>query len=282
MAGQQRAQHEPGSELAARAQVADERPRVGIGTERGDRDGAPVAGVAHHLVGPAAGEPLAVDHEVGKQRGQHAHQHVTRGHRQVGAREHRLADGADASEPGDEAIERGRRERGVGILQRDEAGLDRPGLGDRSSHRALQRHAGGDRGLQIAAARGDDIDKLGIDQQRRARQHQRCDIGMIGGQGMDDGMGRVGASRQRFGERPPHQRRRIVEQHDHGALGGGPIFLGEVGVEIGPCESPGRLGALTGRSGAHPVEELTDDHDQPRALSLRDSAPTPRVDWRSV
>jgi hypothetical protein len=185
---------------------------------------------------------------------------MTRGHRQVDAREHRLADGADASEPGDQAIERGRRERGVRILQRDEAGFDRAGLGDRGGDRALQRSARGHRSLQIAAARGDDVDELGIDQQRRARQHQGSGLGVIGSEGMDDGVRRIGAPRQRLGERPPHQRRGIVEQHDHGALGGGPVFFGEVGVEIGPRESSGRLGALTGRSGAHPVEELTDDH----------------------
>ena len=260
VAGQERAQDEPGGELAACAQVAHERPRVGIGTEGGDRDGAPVAGVPHHLVRPAAAEPFAVDHEVGEQRRQHPHQHVTRRHRQVGAREHRLADGADASKPGDEAIERGRRKRRVRIFQRDEAGFDRADLGERSHHCALQRRAGGDRGLEIAAARGDDPDELGIDQERRARQHQRGDVGMVGGERVDHGMGRIGASRQRFGKRLPHQRRGIVEQHDHGALGGGPIFLGEVGIEIGPRKSPGRLGALTGRSGAHPVEELTDDH----------------------
>ena len=58
-----------------------------------------------------------------------------------------------------------------------------------------------------------------------------------------------------------HQRRRIVEQHDHRALGGGAIVGRQIGIEIGARQRAGRFGALAGRRGAHPLQELTNDHD---------------------
>jgi hypothetical protein len=83
---------------------------------------------------------------------------------------------------------------------------------------------------------------------------------MIGRQRMNHGIGRVRAPRQRFRERLAHQRRRIVEQHDHRALGGGAVLIRQVGIEIGPRQGTGRLGTFAGGGGAHPMQELTDDH----------------------
>ena len=77
---------------------------------------------------------------------------------------------------------------------------------------------------------------------------------------LNDGVGRLRAPRQRLGERPPHQRRGVVEQHDHRALGGGAILVRQIGIEIGPRQGAGRLGALAGGGGANPMEKLTDDH----------------------
>jgi hypothetical protein len=148
----------------------------------------------------------------------------------------------------------------MGIFDGDHARLGRADFGDRGGDCALQWRAGGDRRLEIAPADRHEVDQFGVDEQRRARQHQRRDVGMIGCPRINHGIGRVRAPRQRFGERPAHQRRRVVEQHDHRALGGGAIVIRQVGVKIGPRQGTDRFGTLTGRGGARPMQELTDDH----------------------
>ncbi len=108
------------------------------------------------------------------------------------------------------------------------------------------------------------------------------DIGLVGGERLDDGGRRLRARRQCLGERLPHQRRRIVEQHDHGAFGGAAIVRAEIGKQIGARQRAGRFGPLAGRRGADPVEKLTNNHDRPTLQMLIDSrrelaAPAQRV-----
>jgi hypothetical protein len=62
-----------------------------------------------------------------------------------------------------------------------------------------------------------------------------------------------------------HQRRRIVEQHDERALGGGTVVGAEVGIKIGAGQGGGSVAALRCGSSARPLQELTNDHgSQPR------------------
>ena len=75
------------------------------------------------------------------------------------------------------------------------------------------------------------------------------------------------ASRQRVA----HQRRRIVEQHDHRAFGGGAIVGGQIGVEIGARQRAGGLGTLAGGRGTDPLQELTNDHGSTDATRTRTS-----------
>ena len=49
------------------------------------------------------------------------------------------------------------------------------------------------------------------------------DARLIGRQGVNNHPWRVFIGGERLGKRPPHQRRRIVQQHDHGAFGCGAI-----------------------------------------------------------
>ena len=70
---------------------------------------------------------------------------------------------------------------------------------------------------------------------------------------MHHGGRRLRAGPQRFGERAPHQRRGIVEQHDHRAFGGDAVVIGEVGVEVGAGERRGRFGALRGFARCAPI-----------------------------
>ena len=99
-----------------------------------------------------------------------------------------------------------------------------------------------------------------FDEQRRQRQHRRGDARLIGGQRENDRRRRVGARGQHIGERAAHQRRRIVEQHQHGALGGTEIVGRQIGIEEGARQCAGRFGPLASRSGAYPLEKMADDH----------------------
>ena len=87
-----------------------------------------------------------------------------------------------------------------------------------------------------------------------------ANVGLIVGQRVNDGGRRLLARGEHLGERLAHQRRGVVEQHDHGAFGGGPVVVREIGIEVGPRQRAGGFGAFAGRCGAQPVQELTDDH----------------------
>ena len=77
---------------------------------------------------------------------------------------------------------------------------------------------------------------------------------------MDDRRRRLLADGKHLGERRAHQRRRIVEQHDHRAFGGGAVVGREIGIEIGARQRAGGFGALAGGGRAQPMQELTNDH----------------------
>ena len=91
-------------------------------------------------------------------------------------------------------------------------------------------------------------------------EHPGGDLRLIAGEREDDGRRRVLARRQRLRERDAHQRRRIVEQHQQGAFGGGAVVGRKIGVEIGPRQRAGRIGALGRGGGTLPLQELTNDH----------------------
>ena len=160
----------------------------------------------------------------------------------------------------DQPIGRDRRNVGIAILRQQQTRFRRADFGDGGGDRTRQAGAAGDRGLHDAAAGRDRIDQIGIDEKRRQRQHRRGDLRLIGGQRQDDGRRCARACRQHIGQRPPHQRRRVVEQHQHRALGRGEIVGRQIRIEVAAGQRSGRLGALTGRRDADIVEKMADDH----------------------
>lgn len=110
------------------------------------------------------------------------------------------------------------------------------------------------------AAHGDQVDEIIFQQQRRARQYRDCDLRLVGGERVHHHPRRLLRAREHFGERAPHQRRRIVEQHDHRAFGGGEIVGGKIGVQIGARQRGRGFGPVAGRRIADPLQELTDNH----------------------
>ena len=163
----------------------------------------------------------------------------------------------------DHAVDGERRDVGVDIFQQRETGFRGADFGDGRGDRARQHGAAGDRRLRLGAAGGDEIDEIGFEQQRRARQDRHRDLRLVGGQRIDDDRRRVLRGGEDLGQRLAHQRRRVVEQHDHRAFGGGAVIGRKVGVEIGARQGGRGIGPVTGLSGTDPLQKLTDNHRTP-------------------
>jgi hypothetical protein len=162
------------------------------------------------------------------------------------------------------AVDRERRKVGRCILDQDEAGMRGADLRNRGGNRARQVEPPGDRGLHIARPDRHEIDEISVDEERRVKQHRSRDLGLVVCKRQHDGGRRVLTRGERLRERAAHQRRRIVEQHEHRAFGGGAVVGCEVGIEIGARERARRFGPLAGGRRPDPVEELTNDHRHPR------------------
>ncbi|MDB5652977.1 MAG: hypothetical protein JWQ94_590, partial [Tardiphaga sp.] len=101
-------------------------------------------------------------------------------------------------------------------------------------YRRRQRQPSRHRALQFAVAGGDDVDEVGIDQQRGMFENGKRHAGLVHGQRLHNRGGRRRRAGKHFGHRLAHQRRGIVEQHQQRAFGGGAIRLGEIGNQPGP------------------------------------------------
>jgi hypothetical protein len=233
---------------------------VAVGGDRRERDGRLFAGLLGDAPGMVLLQPFACRDEAGERLGQLGDEPLPGRRRQVVAGEHRFAHGGEMAEAGDDPIERERRDLGLGILDQHQAGLGRSHLGDRSRDGARQRRAVGDGGLRLRTAGGDRIDQVGVDQQRRIFQHPARHLRLVGGKPQDHRRGRELAERERLGQRGAHQRRRIVELHDERALGSGAVVRREIGIEVSARQGGGGVAPLGGWCGAHPVQELTNDH----------------------
>ena len=123
-----------------------------------------------------------------------------------------------------DAVERERNKLGFSVFQQHQAGFRAADLGERRRDRAWHERPLRDGDLQIGLPARGRIHQIGIEKERRARQHQRGDFRLIGGERVHDHRRCLLAAAQRLGERPAHQWRRIIKQHDHGAFGGGQII----------------------------------------------------------
>ena len=229
----------------------------------GEDHGRLLAGLLRDALCPALFHPAARDHEVGERLGQFDHQRVPDRGREVGPGKQRFADRREVAEALHDAREREFRDVGADILDQRQARFRRSDFRDRGRDRARQHLAARDRALHQRAADRDGIDQIGVEQKRRALQYECCDIRLIGDQRVHHRGRRIGARAERVRERKADQRRRIVEQQDHRAFGGGAIVRRKIGVEIGAGECAGCFRALRGFRGTDPLQELTNNHDQP-------------------
>ena len=160
----------------------------------------------------------------------------------------------------DDAIPGKRREFGIGIFDQLERRRGAADFGDRRADRGRQIDAAGDGALHLAIAGRDDVDEIGVDQKRRMfehrKRHRRPDRATAPARWRRAHR----AAREHFGHGLAHQRRRIVEQHQQRAFGGGAIVLGQIGNQPGPRQGSRRLCPLACRSGPYPTDELPNDH----------------------
>jgi hypothetical protein len=181
--------------------------------------------------------------------------------RHIVADEHGLADGGEMAEALDDAVERERHDLGARILDQHETGLGRSDLSNGGGDRAWKLRSVGDGGLRRRLPGRDRVDEIGVDQKRRMLQHPGRHLRLVGGKAEDHRRWRLLAERQRAGELGAHQRRRIVELHDERTFGGGAVIRREIGIEVGAGERGGGISPIRSGCIAHPMEELTYDHD---------------------
>jgi CheY-like chemotaxis protein len=79
----------------------------------------------------------------------------------------------------DDAVDRERRDVGTVVVQQRQAGFRRADFGDRGRDRTRQGRTARDRGLDRRSAGCHRVDQIGIDEQRRQRQHGRRDVRLV-------------------------------------------------------------------------------------------------------
>jgi hypothetical protein len=120
------------------------------------------------------------------------------------------------------------RQFGLGVFDQFERGGRRADLGNRRAHRRRQVDAARDRALHVIVAGRDDVDEIGVDQKRRMLEHGKRDRGLVERQRLHDRGRCFRAAGKHVRHRLPHQRRRIVQQHQQRAFGGGAIVFGKI------------------------------------------------------
>jgi hypothetical protein len=127
-------------------------------------------------------EPAARGDKINERRGQAGHHGHARRRRQITAREQRFANGRPFPEAFENAIERELGNLSLVILREHQTSLVGADLGQSRRDRALQAGTARDGYLDLLVSGSDRIDQIGIDKERRERQHRRCDLRLIGRQ----------------------------------------------------------------------------------------------------
>ena len=94
----------------------------------------------------------------------------------------------------DDAVPRKRRQLGVWIFDQFERSRGGADFGDRGADRGREIHAARDGALHLAVSGGDDVDEVGVDQQRRMFEHRKRHRRLVERQRLHDGGRRFGAA----------------------------------------------------------------------------------------
>jgi hypothetical protein len=160
----------------------------------------------------------------------------------------------------DDAVPGELRKLGIGIFDQLQRRRGRADFGNGRADRGRQADAARDRALGRFIAGRDNVDEIGIDQKRRMFEDGQRHRGLVDGQRLHDGGRCIGAAAKHFGHCLAHQRRRIIEQHQQRAFGGGAVVVGEIRNQPGPRQSSRGLRPLTGGCVPDPTDKLPNDH----------------------
>ncbi len=157
-------------------------------------------------------------------------------------------------------VQRERRQRRIGVLDQLERRGRMADLGDGGADRRRQAGPARDGALRVGIAGGDNVDEVGIDQQRRMFEDRQSDRGLVDRQRLHDGRRRIGAACEHLCHGLANERRAVVQQHQQRALGGGAVVLRQIGDQPGPGQSPRGLRALPCGSCPYPTDKVPNDH----------------------
>ena len=195
---------------------------------------------------------------------------MSRGSREIVARQQRVADHHNIAKPLDHASNRQRRDFGAVIFRQNLTRLGIAAFGKRGGDRGRQYGPARDRGLHRLASGCDPIHEIGVDQKRRQGINRRCDLRLVAGQRDDHRRRRCRAGSERVGERAAHQWRWIVEQLEHQTFGRRELVGRQIRAKKSARQGARRLGAFIRRGSLQPLQEFADDrHRQNHTIRMR-------------
>ena len=171
IAGEQRTQDQPGCQLFAGAQMADQRTHLLIRRLGRKRDRCLVACLLGDALRAVLRQPLPGRNEIRQHLRQFRHQRLARRRRDVVTRQQKVADHGKVPITLDDAIERERRDFGIVVFQQHETGFGASDFGDGGRDRSRQRLAPGDCDLARRFSGRNRVDQIGVHEQRRTLEN---------------------------------------------------------------------------------------------------------------
>ena len=187
--------------------------------------------------------------------------------RKIAAPADRLPDRAVLPEAGDQPFDREPRQVCAGIAAQDARRVNAAHLGQRAGDRSRNAGTPRHRGLGSVVAERHGVDQVGVVEDGRAFEHQCGNVGLVCRQRQEQVAGHVDRRRHGFGQSPPDERRRVVEQDGQRPLGFGMRESVELGIEERPGEAGRGVGAFLGAGLLCPGEKLRYQHGAPVQLS---------------
>ncbi len=148
------------------------------------------------------------------------------------------------------------------IVEQRQDGVARSDLSERRGGVGAQSRPARQSDLHALVARRRTIDKFGLAESRRARDHDRRDFRLIVRERRHDVTRRVRGAGERLGEGAARQHRRIVEQSRKADRRLAALVLRQTAIAIGPRQGASRVGALAWIGGLRGAQEPA--HHAPR------------------